>query len=430
MELSRSLIRLLCACFAVNVTLHASDGHRLVDVWESSIAVQPRYLVGILYEEAGEAELLAYQLERWPELSVEAGGDFGQRARPGEERDQGMAARGEILARVQWSLLESGRIARQRALELRRESLRESTSAFDLSFRADVARAYILASSALERESLLKEAQKNFSEISKAAHQRLREGIEHGSAKEQIEKSESTWNKHWHEAQANAAAAQLKLGLMADNLQVQPKRIQLNEIPSDPIKPSPSPALAALRLEAKERRAQAEVISQSNRWRLDAIGQAGPYFSSAFDGNYEEEYFAGLRWSWSPDAAGVQRTRARAELRRANALTAEKAGMQRDWDQRIQELTAIFQSVPTQASDWNNTLVSAEASERISRLRWNEGVGSWQDRLEEGERLLSARLDELAWREQVALQFVEYAEKANLMHQLPTWIGQNTPTLK
>ncbi|MCC5807000.1 MAG: TolC family protein [Opitutales bacterium] len=396
----------------------------LDQAWSASVSAQPRYVAGILRLEAEEFEARALARERWPDLSLEAGGDYGQRARPGEERDQGISARGEILARVNWNLFESGRAARERAVALRREGVRESNAAFDHAFRAEVARTYVSASLALERREHLLAARREFLEIAEVARRRMREGVEPGAAREHLEQAEAAWAARWREADTAAETARLQLALLADRTEVQPLPIRLSSVPEASPGDSPPPALAALRLQAGERRAQAEAVASGNRWRLDAIGQAGPYFSRAFDGRTEEEYYAGLRFSWSPDASGVQRARALAETRRARALEAEEAALKRDLARRDEEVRGLFRDLSSQAEEWDEAVKGAEATERAVRLRWREGVTSWRALLDERERLLSARLGELAWRERLALLLVDYAESAAALDELPVWIGQ------
>jgi hypothetical protein len=414
-------------CLATSAILSAESRlprDSLSEVWASSVSAQPRYLAGTLRLEAEALEALALERERWPDLRIEARGDYGQRARPGEERDQGMAARGEILALVNWNLLESGRVARERAVSLRREGVSDANAVLDLAFRAEVARLYLLASLALERRERLLAARSEFSQLAGVVRQRLREGVEPGSSREHLEKSETAWAVRWREVDMAAETTLLQLALVSDRADVHPYTVQFSNLPKDTSAELTPPALAVLRRQGEERRAQAEAIAQSNRWRLDAIGQAGPYFSSAFSGRVEEEYYAGLSLSWSPDAAAVQRTRALAEMRRARSFEAEKAALNRDLVREREDVRRLLSEVPAHIVEWEKSIKNAEAAERVAYLRWSEGVGSWRVLLDERERLLETRLSELAWREQLALMLVDYAENSARLDELPAWIGQ------
>ncbi|MFU8849054.1 MAG: TolC family protein [Opitutales bacterium] len=402
------------------------EGDSLIEIWKASSSAQPRYLAGTLRVEAEALEARALAREEWPSLTVEAGGDYGQRARPGEEREQGIAGRGEILAQVNWNLMESGRSARERALNLRREGLEQANAAFDDAFRTEVARSYVNASLALERRKLLRAARIEFSEMAKLVLHRFDEGVEPGATRDQLEQREAAWAARWREADTDAETARLQLALLAGREEVRPLPVQLLNLPEE----APTlidrlpPALAALELQAKEGRAQAEAIALTNRWRLNAIGQTGPYFSRAYDGRIEEEYYAGLRFTWSPDAAGVQRTRARAEMRRARSLEAEKTALQRDYAQSSEAMRRTFRELSRQEEEWTESLTSAQAAERAAQLRWREGVGTWITLLEERNRLLEVRLGELAWRERLARTIIDYAESTGQVHELPAWIGQ------
>ncbi len=403
-------------------------GDSLASVWESSMRAQPRYAANELRIEAEDAERRALRRDRYPSVEIEGGGDFGQRVRPGEERDEGLAGRGEILARVNWSLLESGRSARQRAVEFRRSGLAAADAAFDLAFRGEVARAYIGASVASERRQLLLAAEPAFEKLAAVVRMRVREGVESTVALDQIEESAAARAARLR-AEADAAEGKkLMLALLADRETVQPLRIDPRP-PRAAVSVETSPALAALRHEAGERLAEAEALERTDRWRLDAVGQAGPYFSRAFDRTTEHEYFGGLRFVWSPDLAGARSSRALAERRRARALEADEAGLRRDLSMRVREIDATLGDADARTTDWRAAVERAAAAERTARLRWEHGAGSWSDWWEKRERLLEAKLDELDWRRQTAEMLVEYAEASGRIDDLPAWIGQRSGDL-
>lgn len=402
-------------------SLSTSPTVSLVFVWEASMRAQPRYEAGGLRIEAEDAEALALRRERLPEVSVEAGGDYGRRVRPGEERDQGVAGRGEILARVNWSLFESDRSARRRAIELRREGLVAADVAFDHAFRSEVARTYVHASIAAERRDLLVAGAEPVKRLADAVARRVTEGVDTAAARHRTADTLAAWKLRLREALDDAEAELLKLSLLADVDNVLPRRIE--PIPPDiAATVDGNPAVAALRLGADERRAEAEALRRRDLWRLDAVGQAGPYFSRAFDVTAQQEYFGGLRFVWSPDMAGVRESRALAERRRARALEAEEAGLRHDLAVRVRETEKILSGAHRQAMDWRAALVRAEATERTARLRWEQGAGPWTEWLDALEHLTDVMMGELEWRARTALLLVDYAEAAGYIDSLPAWI--------
>ncbi len=416
--------------FLLPVSLSASpeplsQADSLVSVWAASRDNQPLYLAGRLQAEADQAELQAHRRSKLPELRLEAGGDYGQRARPGEERDQGLAGRGEILAQVNWSLLESGRDSRERALALAGKGTLSRQAAQDLVFRADVARHYVEAAIKQERLAVLTTAEPGFQALANALERRVSEGVEPAGRRARIEQAEARRAATIQEAEDAAGAGGAKLALLTGRAEVTPMPPKLSAPETKPeIDWIDSPQLAVLDWQVEQQRAEAETLSRTDRWSLDFVGQAGPYFSNAFDGALEQEYFAGLRFSFSPDWAGVNRARANAEYRRARATEAERASLHDDLQRRSAELADLLHLLDDRRIGREEVLAKARASEHAEKVRWREGVGDWSALYSAREDWVAAQLDELEWRLEMALKLIEYAEISNRLEELPAWLGQ------
>ncbi len=421
---SRTALQFLLVLVLCRATLAGAAEDTLADLWAASAAAEPRFRAEQLRTEAEGLDVEALRRERRPVWALEAGGDYGQRARPGEERAEGVAARGDILARVEWSLLESGRTMNQRAALLRQIASVEKGEAFNLAFRAEVARIYIAAAIARERHEHLQSAAMPLQHLATTARLRIDSGVESATAREQIDQFVDTWTVQWQAAEQATEQATLKLALLADRETVAPAYVSLQAVPTPREPDATPPAITVLQRQADERRATADAWARSDRWRLDVVGQAGPYLSQAFDDGVEAEYYGGLRVVWQPDLAGVNRRRALAEMRRAEALEQEASALHAGLDRRMAEIAVMLRAFPAQQSAWEDALASTINAERVARLRWEEGVGSWQDWLDEHERLLDVRLRELSWREAMALLWVDYAEALARLDELPSWIGQ------
>ncbi len=396
----------------------------LHSIWEAGVANHLGYEASRAGAMAEDAEARAVRRERIPSLSVEASGDYGQRVRPGEERDQGVAGRGEILARVDWLLYESSRAARERAVELRRQGIVHAGEAFDYAYRAEMARLYVQASAAEEKVASLQDEEATFSGLLERVAHRVRSGVEPASAGEWLEEAQSLYRERLHDARSRKDALSARLTAIAGR-EVAPSPVRPR---FDNIAPMPevedNPALAELRLLAEERRAEADSILRRDRWRIEAFGATGPYFSEAFEDRVKHEYYGGMRLVWSPDTSGVQRERALAERRRARALEAEAAGLRQVHSHRTREIGAGLDEAESRLAGAEALVESSARAARAATLRWQRGVGTWREVAERREALLDARLREIELREELALLLVEYAEILAALEALPVWLGE------
>ncbi|TVR47948.1 MAG: hypothetical protein EA425_15120 [Puniceicoccaceae bacterium] len=344
--------------------------------------------------------------------------------RPGEERDQGVAGRAEILARVDWLLYESSRAARERAVELRRQGIVHAGEAFDYAYRAEMARLYVQASAAEEKVASLREEEATFSGLLERVAHRVRSGVEPSSAREWLEETQSLYRERLHDARSRKDGLSARLAAIAGR-----------EVAPPPVRPrfggigpmpevEDNPALAELRLLAEERRAEADSILRRDRWRVEAFGATGPYFSEAFEDRVKHEYYGGMRLVWSPDTSGVQRERALAERRRARALEAEATGLRQVHSHRTREIGAGLDEAESRLAAAEALVESSERAARAAALRWQRGVGTWREVAERREALLDARLREIELREELALLLVEYAEILAALEALPVWLGE------
>ena len=396
----------------------------LDSVWRWTEEHRPGYEIARFEASATEAEMQALRREGWPAFSIEAGGDYGQRVRPGEERDQGIAGRGEVLARLDWSLLQSGRNARERALALRRLGVIEAGAAFDHALRAEVARIYVELALELDRQEILREGLEAFSRIAEVVERRNAEGVEPAGAVFRITERRAAFTIDLGEAGDRIDALTTQLAAITGR-ELRPANVTLDpEAVLTRQSVAPNPRLAELRLQAEERRADAEVLRETDRWRVDLYGAAGPYFSEAFDDRYEQEYFGGLRFIWSPDVAGVRRERSLAQRQRARALESEEADLRARFVERTEFIRRELRDYALRWSGKVEVIEQARNSERAAQLRWREGVGSWRDFADELDEAVEARLDEVAWRKSMADRVIEYAEITAGLDALPGWLGQ------
>jgi outer membrane protein TolC len=426
------LIRCLAGAFAggffCSSAMNAqSEKTTLVDLWHWSIEHEPGYQMATSARRAGEADAVAIGRERLPTVSVAGAGDFGQRARPGEEREQGVAARGDLLARVDWIVRDSARGARERAVALRRAGVVETEAAFDLSFRAELARTYLQTAIAVERHSILTGHFDRFDEVSSLARLRVERGVESAVALEWLETARTR-----HRAELERSRDRTELGSMTlaayAGREVEPAPLdfdvaEIGWLHVPPIEKG-APSVAALEREAEVLRAEADVLREQDRWRVGAFAAGGPYFSKAFSDGLEPEYIGGIQFVWTPDVTGVRESRASAFRHRAGALQAEAQSEARRLGRRAAEIARLGSSYGERERELRDAVERAAALERTSLLRWQNGVGGWRDLLDSREARLRAELAQLDWRAAFALEIVEYAEITNRLDSLPGWLGQ------
>lgn len=421
------LLATLTACWiaATVAAPQAAADDTLESVWAASMDNQPLYLAGQLRMEAEQAELQALRRTALPELQLEAGGDYGQRVRPGEERDRGVAGRGEIIARVNWSLIESGRSSRERAIELARAGAVSQQAARDLAFRSEVARLYVRSAADAERVSIMHAAEPGFQSLTDSLRRRIAEGVAPSELKLRAAEAESRRQTQLNDAVDAKRAGRTALALLTNRDAVSPLLLQVQ--PPTPAAAGDwdsNPLLAELEREAERQRAEAEQLQRAELWRLDLISQTGPYFSGALDDGRQQEYFAGLRFTWTPDLAGVNRARSTAGMRRAQATEAERASLGDELRRRSVNLEEQLHWVDDRQAERARLLERVQDRERAESLRWREGLGDWSNVYEARENLLQVRLDELQWRLDTAMDLIEYAEVNNRLDDLPAWLGQ------
>ncbi len=372
---------------------------------------------------AVELDRLGVQRERRPNLMVELGGDYGQRARPGEERALGVGGRGDAIARVNWVLLESGRKAREMSVAHARAAIEELTSAFDIAYRANVARAYIASSIARERLEAIRDFSEALEHISNAVELRVELGVESVVSSDLVAQSYSSTVAKHREIESSAGQSQLELDLLAGRTS-SPLKVKLIGPSSENETYIDNPALSLLDNQIRELRAEAEATEKSGRWRIEAVGWAGPHFSRAFDDSIQEEYTGGLRLVWNPDLAGVNRARSQAAAQRASAIEMDRASLEMDIDRDRAMIQALTIDLPEQTAEWDAAMKRAKLATNTARMRWTEGYGSWKELLATEQKLLDMRLDEVDWRESLAMIMIDFAERSGAIDSLPMWIGQ------
>ncbi len=416
----------ISACFQWPLAAGASlEELSLNEVWERAGALEPGFRAQQELDAGVEAEWQALRRQRYPSLSIAATADHGQRVRPGEERDQGISSRGEVLARGSWVFAESGRASREAVVAQRREVLQRDAQVFDTEFRAELARIYVEASLTEARfdhaQDLLKRLR------SQEAHVRAR--VAAG-----VEPQESSYTVELllreQEAIANEIASER--ALMRRELSafvgapIRPSALVLSTEPAgEPDSQGQSPQVTWLRAEAEERLLQAASLRDQDRWSIELFGVGGPYFSRAFENrSAKSEFYVGLGASWNPDFAGVSRYEALAEQRRARADLARADSESR----RMDRLRERLQGHLLQLAEREGRLAEQQGQMMrqlaVEELRWKEGVGSWQALLDAHRASYDLELDRIDLQQQRALVRIQLAETAGALDALPEWLGQ------
>lgn len=399
----------------------------LTEVLELAGSEVPAARAGELRQEALVALEQALAREGLPKVEFSAGGDGGQRARPGEERGVGTGVRGDAVAELTWTLADGAREAQRVELRERRRGAGLEAEVGLLRRQAEVTRVYLDAGMAWADWDALDERRRQWLELREVVARRHAAGVERAIQREQLE----------------AALAGVERQQAAAGLRLREQSGVLSVLAGRPVRPrswvgwtaagAPVPAVEAAagesvavewrRQQARGERAGAEVARREDAWRLDVVGSAGAYGSQAFDRAIEPEYFLGLRASWRPDLAGDRRRRAQAAELRARALEAEAEELELETRSRRAQAELLLggrgEVEDARLREWHQ----AKQLEQATRLRWQRGVGSWSDWLQAAERLdeletLGRRLDL-----QVALGLVDYAEVGGRLGEVADWLA-------
>jgi outer membrane protein TolC len=431
-DLTLSLAIASCALPPTSIIPYATplDGEPLplAAVWVLSREAEPGYSAA---REAAAAEMAARNAvgrERLPVLALEAAGDQGQRARPGEERAIGVGARGDVRAIAGWTILDSSQGWRETERQRRVEEMRWAGEVFDADFRAAVGRVYLDVATEEARRLVVAAHRVDVAELARVIGLRREAGVEIEYDAFLIEEALARYDRRLAEATHRSEAAQAELAMLAGRC-VRPTGLRPRPppLPAHSVATDANPRVRLLRERAAAQAAAAGAVRRQDLWRLQILGATGPYFSEAFaDGPVEPEYIVGVSASWNPDLAGIRRTRAAAEAARARAVQHEAASEQRAVERELARLTVSWARFDERRRELDRELELTQRRANAAGLRWMAGVDRWREVVDAQERLLEVRLAQLELEREIALALIAYGERAGELDSLPSWLGQES----
>jgi outer membrane protein TolC len=398
----------------------------LADLWIEAGEREPGYLSTTEALRAESAVRGSIQREWFPTLALDGLGNYGQRLSPGEERSLGVGPRGELRLAGTWTLIDSGRRARSVEAAYRVQAAAIDAGEFDQRFRAGLASTYLHASLAEESAAVHARHIEELRTLEGLVRLRITEGIETRVAGEHLDQIIS---RAEFEAEATARerdALRLELSLMAGRC-VSPGR--LDPAPGFPeeaiVDGAGTPASRSLLRQADALDARGRAADGTGTWQLQLLGGTGPNYSRAFDGDrIRNEYLVGAGVRWQPDLFGVGRRLGTADRARAGSLRAEAASLDRALEREMQGAVHDLDRLRASGDAISRELDLAENAVRAAALRWNEGVGSWQELLQTSEDLLAVRIRRLDWTGETATALITFGILSNNLDQITTWLGQ------
>jgi outer membrane protein TolC len=399
----------------------------LAAVWLLSREAEPGYSAAREAVAAEAAARTAVGRERLPVLALEATGDQGQRARPGEERAIGIGARGDVRALAGWTILDSSRGWRMTEVERRGVEAMLAAEVFDFEFRAGVGRAYLDAATAEARHAVVAEHRAEVAEMARVVDLRREAGVEVEYDAFLIEEALARFERRLTDAVHTAEITRAELASFTGHC-VRPTALRpRTDVVPHAASAEANPRVLLLRERAAAQAASAGAIRLQDRWRLQVVGGAGPYFSQAFpDGQVEPEYIVGLSASVNPDLAGIRRSQAAAASARARAAAHEAASEQRVAERELARVSQSWGRYDERRRELQRELELTRRRADAAELRWSAGVDRWREVVDARERLLDVRLAQLELEREIALALLAYGEWTGELDAVPAWLGQET----
>lgn len=390
----------------------------LEEVWEESIAAEPAVNASALRQSAARSEVGAIEGERRPQFSIQAQGDMGQRARPGEERDEGFGVRGDILGSTTWTLLDSEYGPNKASAQRLQRQEQLSAQVVELEVRAVAARLYVEAAVAAERLHALERWHQELNELRVTVEERVSAGVENHYEQAAIEDALVRSERVMEETRYGYEAALIELAMLVGRC-VRPDHFGPDldgfEYGSDG---GQQPEVQHLLARAETRDASAKQIEVEGAWQAGLRGVVGLYGSQAYERAVLPEYYVGIFGLWNPDLSGVRQDRARAERQRASALRAEAKSLQVRGERQSESWAQVDARARQRSMILERERESARSRLQKAQLRWREGVGSWTEVLSSTRRLEEATLAELDFRREVALALVEFGVSTGRLEEL------------
>ncbi len=432
--LTAALLTAAMALFATTSTagepLDCTDEDRhsidLGEAWEVGLAVDPG-------ADAQQARIRAATADgdhigrlRLPTTEVDAEGDLGKRVSPGAERDQGRSLRASAGASLQLPLYDSVFDDQADAADLRLDGAQLDADAHRIDLHETIARAYIDAAIADERQRHIDERRHQLQALADTVQRRIDAGVEGGVERHAIDQATARIERQLTEATTAHEQALHTLSHLLDRCvrpRSMPSELDASPDPDRPERPD-SPHLQALRLQGRIADADAQVLSHTDRLQLFGVATGRLYFSPAYDNLPEPEYFAGLTLRWRPDLRGTRQRQSQAQRHRARALDDEASELHRQQIQRLDAIALVDRRLQTQRQALHREIDQAKERRDAALARWDQGVGSWLDLIDADERLQDAQLALLDLHHQSLLHAVESAALTDDLTSLSTLLDQ------
>ncbi len=411
----------------VLTTCETPEPVALATVWSDATDRDPGYRAAVETIQAWEARRSAVRREWAPQLSMEGFENWGQRLSPSEERALGVGFRGELRLLGSWTFLDGERRHRASEADLFRAEAEAAGRAFDVEFRAELARLYVEAASTEALFEARIEQRDGLRELADPVERRLAAGVDARWEGHLLDESLARAERLLAAAEQERAGGRAVLSALLGRC-VRPTTIHPGSEGSTGAPDlTDNPELLRLHRLAEAGDATADVERNLDRFRIGLTGGAGPVRSRAFvDDSYRMEYLLGFTARWSPDLSGARGGRAAAEEALARSVRAQAESQRMALTRELHGLAAELERSEERAVRLEEEVVRAETALQASLARWREGVGHWTDVIDAHERLHEARQEKVVLDLQVALALIRYGEAEGRLDAVPGRLGQES----
>ncbi|TVR00645.1 MAG: hypothetical protein EA398_11030 [Deltaproteobacteria bacterium] len=330
--------------------------------------------------------------ERRPEWTAWVDADAGQRARPGDERAQGVSARGLASVEARWAAWDAARSSREaeRALALTAAQWERDRVQWRVALEVEqrVLEWWVRGDAVVTVEALLAEVEAEGLE----ADRRVRAGLEDVGARVALLEEEER-HRAWREAHlARRDAVAEELVRWADLC----GRLQIEGLRGEPSAVGAArPEARWLELQAEVLDGRAESVRRADALRWDLLARAGVHASPAFEGGLQEEWIAGTLFTWRPDVRGVRDRRAEGVRQEAASLRARARLGEETLERQVALVDARLAALSERSAQRTERLRRLEEEERLLVRRVEAGLVSGSALLGQRSRERAARIEEL-----------------------------------
>ncbi len=404
------------------------DAISLTQLWQSSIDVEPGYDAAEQERLAEQAHRRSIDRERYPGVDIHAEGDGGKRVSPGAERDQGVSARANMGATLDWLLYDSARQPRRSEADLRVQQQQAASEAFDAEHRARISRAYTEAAYEEARHHLLQQQAQELDELADIVERRIDAGVEGEYEARILAEAIAGIERQVAEARRNRQASIVELSATVGQCATPARKafdVPIDDTTSPGLAiPDDSPTLRSLRLQAQTMDAASELSEADGRLQIFGVGSTSMYLSPAYDNLPEPEYFAGVAGRFRPDLRGSRSQRAQSESYRARALELEAQSLQRQLHRHHQQLRREQDDLSQRLDELDVHLERTEERVDITYRRWEQGVEQWIDVVDARSDRQELLLERMELHREVTHSMIDYAELSGDFQPFRQWMQQ------